>query len=35
MIDMVVHRKDLKSTLARTIDYLMAAQNAPKKGKAA
>ena len=35
MLDMVVHRRDLKSTLARTIDYLMAAKAAPKKGRAA
>ena len=35
MLDMVVHRRDLKATLARTIDYLMAAKTAPKKGKAA
>ena len=35
MIDMVVHRRELKATLARTIDYLMAAQTPPKRGKAA
>ncbi|GAC1569427.1 MAG: acetyl-CoA carboxylase, carboxyltransferase subunit beta [Novosphingobium sp.] len=35
MLDMVIHRRDLKATLARTVDYLMAAKTAPKKGKAA
>jgi len=28
MIDMVVHRHDLRATLAETIDYLMAAKAA-------
>ncbi|MDE2560944.1 MAG: acetyl-CoA carboxylase carboxyltransferase subunit beta [Sphingomonadales bacterium] len=28
MVDMVVHRRDLKDTLARTLDYLMAAKAA-------